>query len=366
MLDTLKSLQPLHLIVSINSLSKEQRAGLMHEREARTDVAFSSLKEMVKRRIPFGLSVVAHPAIPVTALIADLLALDHSGAAFVRVNLPSFTRFHPGRPHDQTPDHWTQVVKAICELRYEMATPIITIPSAFENELISEDADAPRVLGTIAQSPARRAGVRVGDLIVRINSFSIATRSELIAMLSLTQPPIHLTVVRLDGRTHEVTLAPEPSDGYPYVGHVINKYVFPWGMVVSPSLSNADASVIRALANELDEPLWIVTSPLMLETARRFVSRHIREARRPIDFVAVENTFLGGEIQVLDMATVVDIVDSVSRAIAVKGRRPGALFVPSTGFNELGRDLVGIHRDEIGSRLGVQVAFSSHTARFAF
>src|SRR5439155_23883639 len=114
--------------------------------------------------------------------------------------------------------------------------------------------------------------------------------------------------VRRGARVVELVLDPGAPVSYPYTGHLIGKYVLPYGLVVAPSLSLGDAKVIdRAIEETGARRPWLVTSKLMEKQARTFVARWLPDRAGTLRYTVVDNDYLGGNIKVLDMATVSDI-----------------------------------------------------------
>ncbi|MCX9193151.1 hypothetical protein C3Y87_17400 [Carbonactinospora thermoautotrophica] len=365
-IDLLDEVRPVTLIVSTNTLDAPLRMQVMNERRTQTETALKCLEKLAERCIPFGVSFVATPEFPVAKLAESLEKIEPLRPAFVRVNLPGFTRDHPYQLPFDTEALWSSATREIAGLRSRFTTPIVVIPSAFEADLLYDDPHEARITGTVPGSPAARAGFRPGDLVRRVGIFDITSRAELQSLvMALTRPT--RVLVRRDGRDLELELDPHAPGEYPYTGHVIGKYVMPYGLVVSPSLSTGDARLIRHAVESVGARRpWLVTSPLMVSSARAFLRRWLPDLADRIRYTVVRNDYLGGNIRVLDMATVGDIFRAIERDAHASGERPDLVLLPGTGFNREGRDITGRHWGDLERALHVPVCLLDVTTQFLF
>ncbi len=362
-LDLLSDVQPVHLIVSINSLNAQNRQTLMRESKRKTSTALGCLGELAAREIPFGVSFVATPDVPLEVICNSIRKIDSVGAAFVRVNLPGFTRETPDPPQFETREYWTRIIVAIDQLRDEVTVPILTIPSAFEENFFNDDPNAARILGTVQNSPGSRARLLPGDVVRRVGFFEISDRAQLQALLLLGRGRMELVVER-NGERHQVTVDADQPAAWPYIGPAVGKYTLPLGIVAAPALSRRDLRPVEAALQEHDGAVWILTSPLMQPAAQAMIARHLPQMER-VRLVKVHNEFLGGNIQVLDMATIGDAARALGAEIEELGR-PDLIFVPASGLTEHGRDLMGRHWSDLETWLEVPVELLTQTTQFVF
>lgn len=364
-LDLLEAVKPVHLIVSINSLDEDLRGSIMHEKTGQTTTAVGALRELVARGIPFGISLAAFPDFPLDDLMRTIRIVDEIGAGFVRVNQPGFTRELPYQGSFDTQEQWNAVMHAVRDVRGQVSLPVFSIPSAFEENLHTDDPLGARVIGAVPNSPAARAGLRPGDVVCSVNGFSMRTRADILPLLLLARQRAKLTITR-DGQPLELELTGHDDFRYPYDGDVLCKYVFPWGVVVSPSLSAAAAMQIRADVTAVGaRSPWLVTSTIMRPAAEALLRRFQPDLLAEIRFIEPTNEFLGGNIRVLDMATIGDIGLAVDRERAASGQRPDLLFVPESGFNRHGRDLQGRHWRDLERYFGCPVRLLT-VSRFSY
>jgi len=200
----------------------------------------------------------------------------------------------------------------------------------------------------------------------KIGFFTISSRAQIQSLVMTLRRPATIVVRRGAARV-ELTLDPDAPTEYPYTGHLIGKYVVPFGLVVAPSLSGGDARVIDAAieATGARRP-WLLTSQLMQVQARSFIRRWLPQRADDLHYTIVANEYLGGNIQVLDMATVGDLHRAVRMDMERLGTRPDLILLPGTGFNQEGRDIAGRHWGDLERALRVPVRLLDVTTQFLF
>jgi uncharacterized Fe-S cluster-containing radical SAM superfamily protein len=362
-IDLLARVRPVHLIVSINTFDDGLRGHVMREQKHQTSRALSALQSLVDHGITFGISVAAFPDFSLENLTQTIKIAGSLPSAFIRVNLPGYTRYLP-YPHGQiTNDYWIKVTELVSSLRPEVATPLIIIPSAFEEGRLP-DPLSPRIIGTVPGSPAASGGLQPDDLVTQLNGIPIDCRADLHNVLLLTRGVVHLEIRR--GReTLNCELHVDRPPQYPYDGSIICKYVFPAGVVAAPCLSPRAASDIEQFANELDaRRIWIMTSPIVERAARTLLDRFAPKVAPRITLIVVKNAFLGGNISVLDMATVSDMAQAIERRRTTESL-PDLILLADSGFTQQGRDLEGRHWQDLERHFRVPVRLIS-VNRFAY
>jgi uncharacterized Fe-S cluster-containing radical SAM superfamily protein len=365
LIEQLAAVKPVHLIVSTNTVDEPLRIAVMKESGRRARTALDSLRLLREHEISFGVSVVASPDFTYEQLEDTIHQVGATDAAFVRVNLPGFTRDHPYRMDIDTERSWRTTVEWTRGMRERTHVPLLVVPSAFEENFFHEDPNAARVFGIVTGSPAAAAGMQPGDVIERVGSISIATRGQVGWALLLARGRIEVDVRRPSGRRTLSVDADDPGT-FPYSGPLIGKYLFPLGVMAAPSLSPRDADQLRAvLERDGVDRVWIVTSPLMLPAAESFVRQHCAADADRVEYLVATNRFLGGNIRVMDMCTVGDIAAAVRERIEEAGK-PDAILLPMSGFNQHGRDIAGRHWGDLEPHVGVPVHPMSVTTAFVF
>lgn len=351
--DLLAEHKPVDLIVSLNTADAALRQKLMNERSGQTAKAGRSLEMLRRTEIPFGVSIAAFPEVTRDDFNAVVATAESADAAFVRVNLPGYTDQLPPNPPFDSNARWVEVIEWVQAARQQFDIPIISIPSAFEANFRSPPRCGAELWGTIKHSPAAAAGLQAGDIITRLGQFEISSRSELTSLGLLLSTPIEIEFVR-DRRVLTTTISPTPAR-YPYLRPVFGKYLFPHGLVAAPSLSRLDAAELGRILDAADcKYPAIISSPLMVEEAKRLVNEHLPTWSSHLQWIVASNGYLGGNIRVLDMGTVGDLIRAFDK---YHGGLAGCdlLVVPSSGFNSQGRDIVGRHWSDLSERIGVPV-----------
>jgi len=115
----LARVKPVHLIVSVNSLNRGLRSEIMREGRSQTATAVEALERLVDQQIPFGISIAAFPEFPLEDLEQTIQLANELPAAFVRINLPGFTRDLPYEGSFQTEEYWLSIVDFAGSVDYD-------------------------------------------------------------------------------------------------------------------------------------------------------------------------------------------------------------------------------------------------------
>lgn len=345
---------PVDLIVSLNTTDTALRQKMMHERSGQTARAGRALQLLAEHQIPFGVSLAAFPDLTRTHFNDVLGAAESAGAAFVRVNLPGHTREMAPDPPFDTGARWAEVVEWVQNARRCWRVPIVSIPSAYEANFHQSFCEGADLWGVVKNSPTSAAGLCAGDVITRLGQFDIRSRSELVSLAMLLRAPVDVEFTR-GGRRLKTILADIPPQ-YPYLRPVFGKYLFPFGLVAAPSLGPRDALELGRIIEEAESlrPI-VISSPLMVGAAQDLVRRYLPRWDERVRWVIAQNDYLGGNIRILDMATVGDLVRSLTQGRPDAQAHSDLIVVPSSGFNSQGRDIVGRHWSDLGSQFEVAV-----------
>ena len=141
---------------------------------------------------------------------------------FIRINLPSYSRFNfPFHSPFDTEEVWPEIVRIVRQLRHEVATPIVVVPS-----LYCEDGILPVIDGIVRNSPAAQSELHPGDVVHMVNGERVFSRVQLRAMLYQSwreKLQAHLQVTRGQVRM-DISLKRPPDqvdeDTYPYMADV--------------------------------------------------------------------------------------------------------------------------------------------------
>jgi uncharacterized Fe-S cluster-containing radical SAM superfamily protein len=352
----LAEVAPVDIVVSVNDIDPGNRRLVMREKGKQTQTALDALELLSEHRIPFGVSLAAFPQFGLAGMERTIRAVQAAGAAFVRVNLPGYTKTMPAGPDFDSDERWREVVGFVRELRPTLQVPVTTIPSAFEENIVSPQAGScANVIGAIPGSPAARAGLKPYDVVIAVDDFAVENRSQMLHLLLLMRRRFRARV-RRSGIVIDLDIDPNDGGEYPYARPVFGKYLFPLGVVASPSLGEFDFERLDAELEGAGHPL-VVTSPLMAEEARRLCARHLPHRVAQISWCIATNDYLGGNIRVMDMCSVSDFEQAVAKHITFhRIRRPvDRVVMPASAFNEAGRDIAGVHWRDLQDAIGVEV-----------
>jgi wyosine [tRNA(Phe)-imidazoG37] synthetase (radical SAM superfamily) len=364
-MDILSQVKPVYLIISTNTLDAPLRSEVMGEKQINTRTALSCLEYLKGYEIPFGVSLIAFPDISFEELTRTVKALEKVSPAFVRVNMPGFTKDHPIKFEHDTDQVWMNAVEWVREARKKVNFPIISIPSSYELNVYDKKLNEPIVTGVIRNSPAEIAGIRANDVIKSINGMPIELRSDILSLISFMRGSIDVVVER-DNSEVRIELDLTVQGTYPYEGSVFGKYMFPYGIVLAPGLTRTSATEIKNIIESTQsEDIWIITSEVMENSAVDLLERCIPEILPRTKFIKAKNLFLGGNIRIMDMCTIGDFYAAIESELD-KSKAPDLVIIPGTGFNRFGRDLSGRHWSDLNREFPFHVRILNTNSQFAF
>ena len=179
-IETLAGLKPAYFYVSLNSSSPARRRKLMNDHKPA--LAIDSLPLLAKAQIPYAAVIVPWPLDTAEEMLNDLTSTAEyaaaSGAHIVQVNLPGFSRFFSSSAPFDTAEIWPAIVDCIRDLRETLDTPVVVMPSLYEENLYQPRKNLPLVTGVVRNSPACLAGVTRGDLILQVGGIPVRDRPQ--------------------------------------------------------------------------------------------------------------------------------------------------------------------------------------------
>lgn len=349
---SLAELKPVHLFLSLNTADHAIRRRLMHD--AHPEVAVGAPELLREHGLAWFGGIVAWPSVPLADLEQTVRLFDATGAQVIRVALPSATRYHPeveglGMLRTDWRAHWDAVLHCVQNLRQEAATPIYVQPHSYE-----QGDFRPVVVGTVRNSPAERAGVRAGDVVLRVNGRDAATRDVCIKMLALCGASAVVTLAR-EGRSFEVSLHDgDDTAAYPYrpPGYGLSDHqgiIRSFGICLPDDLCLPAFHDLRAIVAERQAQQPVVVSSWMKAPAVRGLLDQL--GLTSVAVAEVPSLTLGGNIQICDLLTAEDIITHFRDC----RHSHDLIVVPSSLFSN-GIDLVGRTAWEIALELGIDVA----------
>ncbi|MCR3923167.1 MAG: DUF512 domain-containing protein, partial [Firmicutes bacterium] len=316
----LAKLEPLELTISLNSATPSGRRTLMND--PAPERAIRAVKAISQAGIPFHGSLVAMPhQVGWSDVNETVTFLAKEGAQSIRIFLPGHTKYAP-HALQYPPTLWTEVITRAKEWTHELGVPVI--PEPFMPSTLH-----PALWGVMQNTPAQKAGLLPGDLIIAVNQHAMRTRVEAFQTVKRLSNP-ELTVERT-GQTFKVSLLKE-------------RHQAP-GFVV---LYDFDPHRADNITREINRFQATRTLLLASEFAHSMVEQALQVLAVPNATVsAVANTFFGGSIKAAGLLTVTDFLTAARSALAQQ--QHDLVLVPQEAFDARHLDLKGDSLTELSS-----------------
>ena len=331
MVEFLKATGNIKLNISLNSASVRGRKLLMGDTKKQSDQTLEGIKLLADFDMPFSSSMVAMPNITGWEDIRDtieFLAANKSTA--IRVFMPSSSsRAKP----DIFPDEdkiYVQLREFISTLSPELPCPVLIEPSNVSDL-------TPVVSGVLKDSPAWKAGIRRGDIILKVNGQTPRCRVEAWNMLV---PMGNISVeVKKNDRKEGVSW--------------INESEGDSGITMEYDFDPARAENLRQTVLACPGKSLLLTSEFgnaVVQTVLELIGLE-KDRAEP---VMVKNRTFGGTIRAAGLLTVVDYFTAYT-SWRESSREPSRIIIPLESFNSLGFDLKHKHFSELQRLTGVPV-----------
>jgi hypothetical protein len=351
------------VLVNLSLTSSDPSVRKLQLRDARPEIAVSSLERLDRYEVPYSVSIVAWPTIGLDDLERTIRFCDRHLPAHIRVYFPGATRYFP-HPPANAEAYWLHVLQLVRELRADLSAPLTLDLQKYEEVLLEQWRNEPRVLGTVRNSPARAVGLRWGDVITRVGGLPVLFRDQLKAVLDTPyrneSEGVSLEWSR-DGDCLRAMLGPASVGSYPH-----GPFYPMGGLVVSDGISTAHlAHVARVVRKHAARVVLLLSSRLMAPLVSDLLGGwRLLPPGTKVTVVPVPNSFFGGNVFVGDLLTVDDYVEFLTSWVARNGR-PDLVLIPSSPFTDWGRDLVGQSYREISRATGLPVELMP-VSRMAF
>lgn len=313
------------VLLSLNTADPGLRSKWM--KDPNPGNTLKQVETMASTGVEFEGSVVALPDLfgmgDVEKTVRYLIEL---GARAVRLLLPGFSRYHPLWKAD-TKAAWGEIRHLARAMTAATGIPVLADPP----DLSGLEA---RVEGCLKGSPAQKAGLQAGDVILRVNKTTVFSRRHAMELSRDAQNPV-LSVYR-EGRTFEVTLEKR-------------RFQSP-GFVVYDDLGLSEVEELEAKVLETRAgKVLILTSALAGPLIRDVV------ARLDIDVRVVEtrSDFFGGNIMAAGLLVLSDFLTAFGES--TEDWRPDVVVLPARAFDVWGRDLTGVPYKAFSAVTGIPV-----------
>ncbi|MDY6833762.1 MAG: radical SAM protein [Chloroflexota bacterium] len=361
MVAKLDGLRPLYLYVSLNSSSPQRRRLLMRSKRPR--VAIDSLQILREYSIPYAVVIVPWPVDGIDEMLDDLsqtvaFADDH-GSHLVQINLPGYSQYFSEQKLFDLDDVWSATLSCIGKLRKEFSTPIIAMPTLYEENFYQDRKNLPYVVGIVRNSPAASCGLRQGDLIVRLNELNVRNRPQARDILSNIRrgqrTMVDLVVQRGDSEFNLVINL--DNHEYPYSVDTDNHLGI---ILLGTGLRVSDIERMRDIieARKVKHVLFL-SSRLVKPTLEQCLNdtHLLSNPNWRVDIEIPRNRFFGGNIFMGDLLVVEDFIQHIREYIENQGVMPELVIIPSTPFSlgQWGRDITGRPYLDIERNVGIPV-----------
>lgn len=348
-------LKPVFFNFSVNSLDPTIRRKIL--RDTQPEVAIQALDLLRAYGIPYLGSLVCWPTIPWSDIKNTVRLLDQAGCAIVRFSLSAYSKHLKGRRYNRE-EFWQQGLEVALALMEEVDIPIKVEPYHYLDQSF-----LPHVAGVIKGSPAGRAGLRAGDLILTIEQQPMPTANHALSALSKMAKrgsQVHLVYEsKRDGQRRSVVLDNQGTSlDYPYA-QMRDFPGFEWGLIL---IDNLKFSYLQEMRQRIDQHqarrVLLCSSELMKPIIVKMIE--VSNAFQDIDLAVEvpENRYFGGTIVLGDLLTVEDYIAFIQEFKQRVSQPPELVLIPSSPFSrgEWLRDLTGVPFTEIERRTGVKVS----------
>jgi sulfatase maturation enzyme AslB (radical SAM superfamily) len=358
--DTLESLKPVYLDISLNSAAPERRRWLMGD--PLPQVALDALGQLRSRGIPYSVVIVPWPFPSDSIMLDDLretiaFASSHT-PTLIQISLPGYSRSFSEEELFSHDTVWNELKAAVLELRCKTDCPIVLRPGLFEEYLDPDAVNEPRVVGLIVNSPAVRAGVHPGDRLLKVNGLPVKNRPQarsLLAILHRSDLDMASLTVQRNGAQIDLSVNVLEFD-YPYTRETSSHLG-----VIFPSSGVPEVwreTLCRVIEEREAREVLLLTSALVRPTLERYIRKNGLHSHTNVHLRVPRNRYFGGNIFMGDLLVVQDFIDEVEAYLNEGGGQPDLLVIPSSPFHlsRWGRDLTGRLYLDIENRTGIPVA----------
>lgn len=311
------------LIVSLNSAAK--RKEVMGDPDPGRTLA--NLMELAGK-VQFDGSIVALPFLTGWDDMRETsVFLRDCGAATIRLLLPGFSSRHPlyGKMTQST---WSQIKGFADGAARDLRIPVLCEPPGLSDT-------EPRVEFVLKGSPAERAGIEPGDLVVKVAGKETFSRKDAFEHCRERENP-QVTVLRGGA---EITFALRKDRRQAS------------GLVMYEDLDrDAWLDWERSTVARKGGEALILTSSL----AKPVIDYQLEKRGLCARVIAVKSRFFGGNIQAGGLLTVRDFVAAFRKATE-DGYSPVEVTLPKIAFDNWGRDLEGVHYRAFARKAGRNV-----------
>ena len=232
------------------------------------------------------------------------------------------------------------------------------MPTMYEENLLEDRKNIPRIIGLVTNSPAAISGLKRGDVITRVNGIPVSNRVQARHLLSIvhgsSKAEITISVLR-KGKTEEL-LINQSDFAYPY-SPKIDRHM---GIIfLGTGLSIGYLERLREIIESHGaKRILFMSSTLVKPTFEQCLAESpLFGDELDVAIEVPRNNLLGGNIFMGDLLMVQDFIDCAKDHLTKASRKPDLIVIPSSpfGLGGWGRDLTGRVYLDIEREVGVPV-----------
>ncbi len=312
----LKDIGNIKLNISLNCANPDERYLIMKDKNP--ERVFAAFALLDKYSIPYEGSIVALPHVMGRESIAETISfLSDYQTETVRIFLPGFTHLTP-EEYQFPPGLYTKLMNFITQLNNRYELPLILEPPLLKDF-------SSRIIGIISDTPAAKAGLRKGDVIIEINGIKPQTRVESFNLLNKFQS-LSLKIKRGD-KVLSLTFDKEKDEK---TGIVLNYDLSPQTIKeIKRVIQNTEAKNILIITSEFGQYLIKIIMDRINNT----------ETAKNINCIVAKNYFFGGSIKSAGLLVNSDIIQSIQKVNSTVN--PGLIILPGIIYDLYGNDLTG-------------------------
>ncbi len=351
----LSEVKPLLIKLSVNSTDTKTRKSFMGI-NANT---YNCMELLGKEGIPFIGSIVAWPGIgneDIETSIRDISTYDPYG---IRIRLPLVHKYTPVKPEADLKSFWQNVWSFVNFVKEDIDVPIWVEPIQYGRVPV-----VPIIDGVIKNSPAMKAGLLPGDLMISIDGESISSRLNIRELFSAgdldSRDSVEVEVKRMDKLiTFKLGSTAVADPAYPYdkgLRHPGERL----GILFLPDFDIGYLdNILKLTMRHNAKRVLLFSSPLTAGTVERLIEEvsQYREffSERDLWIYTLEDTWMEGNTSMLDSRFVEDYKKAILKVCLGLKDRPDLILIPDCFGSSWGIDFNGHSVFEIESRTGVSV-----------
>jgi hypothetical protein len=300
--------------------------------------------------------------------LADTIRfIDRFSPRAIRVTLPGYSRYFSEEELFDTPTVWSQVCNALDVLRPQLHAPLIVLPNLYWNMPL-----IPRIDGVIPNSPAELAGLKYGDLLIRLDDEPILTKEQARSLLlnperrnkprklEISRNNQQITVKLVEVDDSEVDLYPYKPQGYRVLLYDRDNTTGPYGILLNHDLELSSIQRLMDIVTMYGAKNVLLLTSQIIKPMAEAIIQSIPEVRDffsqlQLQMVIPSHNFWGGNIMLGDLYMVSDYLEAAEEHIAQAKSPPDLIILPSSFTTEFGCDLLGVSYTEIERVLNIPV-----------